>query len=87
MDLSTGEIAALVIFGIPGLILVVIAIFFLSGLLKKSADPENKSGVIGWVIAVIVALLIIFFMSIVNKEPQYRHSENNAVYFQNTCSA
>lgn len=81
------EIFLIVIGAIIGIGLIVAAIALLSGVLKKSADPENKSGWFGWIVAIIIAALILYFYTKFSREPDYRHSENCTEYIQYTCSA
>ena len=81
MDLSNFEIGVIIIGVIIGLIVVGLIILFISGLIKEEFDKEDKegdSGVVGWIIAIIIAIIIIWAICKPdNREPQYRHSYNS----------
>lgn len=85
MDLSTFEIIWIIICLILGLLLALGFIFLISGYFKKELDKDSKdnnSGVIGWIIAIIIAIAILWAICKPdNKEPEYRHSYN---YSKNT---
>lgn len=75
MEMNSFEIVLAIIFGIVGLIILVAFILLIGGFLKDNADPENKSGWFGWIIAIIAAIMILYFYFRYTGEPDYRHSE------------
>lgn len=88
MDLSTFEIIWIVIWLIPGLLLVLGFILLISGYVKKELDKDSKdndSGIFGWIVAIIIAIVILWAICKPDKrEPEYRHSNN---YTKNTENA
>ena len=80
MDLSTFEIIWIIIWLIPGLLLVLGFILLISGYFKKELDKDSKdndSGVFGWIVAIIIAIAILWAICKPDKrEPEYRHSYN-----------
>ena len=77
MDLNTFEIGSIIIGLIIGLIIVGSIILLISGRIKEEFDKDGDSGVVGWIIAIIIAIIIIWAICKPdNREPQYRHSYN-----------
>ena len=81
MDLSTFEIGAIIVWLIIGLLVVGLIILSISSRIKEEFDKDDKegdSGVVGWIIAIIIAIIIIWAICKPdNRESQYRHSYNS----------
>ena len=80
MDLSTFEIGVIIVWLIIGLLVVGLIILLISSRIKEEFDKDDKegdSGVVGWIIAIIIEIIIIWAICKPdNREPQYRHSYN-----------